>query len=122
MTNLLEIVRNRTQETMKESKVSFSTNETLVEILLDGLKTKKECIDLLTAKRIEIQVGEKSFTKMKPEAQIELIDKLQKTSKNGFETSVSKSNNNSAFHRDPKVAEYRLIRDANKFGVVKNEQ
>lgn len=118
MKNLLEVVKGRTQELNKKQSKSFNTNDWLLDNLLDREVERHEVINEIIVARIEH--GGYKIDDMKEDERGELIDKLFKTSKNGLDTSVSDSNNNSSFSYNPKYDGYELIKNGSKIKVVKS--
>lgn len=115
--NLFDVVRNRTQDMNKKSKSAFNTNDWLVENLVDKTFERSEVINMIIVARIE-HLGHDT-DKMSKEDLGKLIDSLYKTSKNGLDTSVSDSNNNSSFSYNPKYSDYKLVKTGSKLTVKK---
>lgn len=120
MKNLLEVVKGRTQELSKKSTKSFNTNDWLLENLLDREVERHEVINEIIVARIKH--SNIDIEKMEDEERGELIDKLYKTSKNGLDTSVSDSNNNSSFSYNEKYNDYKLIKNGSKISIVKKSK
>ena len=117
MSNLLNVVRNRTKDLNKKQSSAFNTNDWMLENLVGKSIERREVIDMIIVARIQHQ--EIDTEKMKAEELDALIDKLYKTSKNGLDTSVSDSNNNSAFSYNQKYEDYKLVKKGSKIGIVK---
>lgn len=120
MKNLLNVVKERTQDLNKSNKTKFNTNDFLLEILLNKKILRNEVIQIITSKRLEL-LGhtEETLSKMKEDELNDLIQKLYKTSKNGLDTSVSDSNNNSSFSYNPSYSDYKLIKDGSYLEIKK---
>lgn len=119
MRNLLEQIKTRTNQLSKDNRSKFNTNDFLLEVLLNKTIERNDVIDLIIAKRIE--VGGFDIETMKPKEVEELIDKLFKTSKNGLDTSVSDSQNNSSFSYNERYEDYSLIKTGSKLSIVKSK-
>lgn len=98
-----------------------SNNDRLLEMLLDKEPmTKLEIVAKISLDRMnEIEeVTEKSF---KDEKFLEDFKKMNKTVNNGFDTSVSNSNNNSSFSYNEKYNEYTLSKtEDRKWTITRN--
>lgn len=117
MKSLLEVIKTRTVELQKSSSSAFNTNDFIVDLLLDNKMERRDVIDHIIAKRIEL-TG-KDIDKMKSEDIDALVGKLYKTSKNGLDTSVSDSQNNSSFSYNQKYADYKLNKVGSTLEIVK---
>jgi len=117
MKNLLNLVQSRTQELNKTSKASFNTNDFLLEILLDKKILREEVINIILTKRLELKgiTTEKDLEEVSQEE----LTKLYKTSKNGLDTSVSDSNNNSSFSYNSKYEDYKLDKSQGYLKITK---
>lgn len=120
MKNLFEVVRNRTNEFKNESSQKFNTNDYLLELLLDKKIKRVDVIDHIITKRIELSGVD--LKAMDQNDLNEMIDKLYKTSKNGLDTSVSDSNNNSSFSYNDRFKDYVLIKDGPYLEIKKIDQ
>ena len=114
--NLLAQIKARTSEIATSNRSAFNTNDFLLENLLDKKIKRSDVIDMIIAKRMEI-LGINADTK-DLDAQ---IDKLYKTSKNGLDTAVSSSNNNSSFNYNAKYEGYDLIKEGSMLSIVKSK-
>ena len=117
MKNLLEQIKSRTNELSTSNSVRFNTNDFLLELLLDKEMSRNDIIDHIISKRIEISGVD--VEKMKSDDLNELIDKFYKTSKNGLDTSVSDSNNNSSFSYNKAYEDYELIKKGGMLSIKK---
>lgn len=114
MTTLLEQIKARTSELATTKRSSFNTNDFLLEILLDKKIKRSDVIDLIIAKRLELNevgVETKDFDT--------IVEKMYKTSKNGLDTSVSDSQNNSSFSYNEKYSGYTLSKQGNVLSISK---
>lgn len=119
MSNLLNVVRNRTKDLNKKQSSAFNTNDWMLENLVGKSIERREVIDMIIVARIEHTIGVSEFEKLDDKAKGAMIDKLYKTSKNGLDTSVSDSNNNSAFSYNKKYEGYKLVKSGSKIGIQK---
>lgn len=118
--NLLELIKTRTNELKNDSKSKFNTNDYLLEILLNKKIERTDVIDMIISKRLELM--NLDLEKMKKDELNELIDKLFKTSKNGLDTSVSDSNNNSSFSYNDRFKDYKLIKSGSTLSIIKTNE
>jgi hypothetical protein len=118
MKNLLDLVSVRTKELNSSKKSStFNTNDFLLETILDKKMERKQVINLIIVKRIEM--SETDIDKLNDKDLKVLIDKYYKTSKNGLDTSVSDSNNNSSFSYNIRYEDYKLLKTGSFLEIVK---
>lgn len=118
MKNLLDVVSSRTKELNSSKKTStFNTNDFLLETILNKKMERKEVINLIIVKRIEL--SEIDTDKLNDKELKTLIDKFYKTSKNGLDTSVSDSNNNSSFSYNTKYEDYKLVKSGSSLEIKK---
>jgi len=120
MKNLLELIKTRTNELSNDSKSKFNTNDHLIDILLNKKIERSDVIDILISKRLEFM--NLDLDKMDKDELNNLIDKLYKTSKNGLDTSVSDSNNNSSFSYNDRYNDYKLIKSGSILSIVKIDE
>ena len=115
MKNLLEVVKNHTKDLQKKNTKSFNTNDWLLDNLLNKTYERNEVINMIIVGRIKhlnIDVDKLSKDELD-----KLINKLYKTSKNGLDTSVSDSNNNSSFSYNKKYEGYRLVKSGSQLSI-----
>ena len=117
MKNLLEQIKTRTNELSTSNSVRFNTNDFLIELLLNKEMSRNDVIDHIISKRIEISGVD--VEKMNSDELNELIDRLYKTSKNGLDTSVSDSQNNSSFSYNEAYEDYELIKKNGNLSIKK---
>lgn len=113
---LFNMIQERTKDLQKSKSSKFNTNDFLLEILLDQEIERDDVVLMVLEKRLRdqgIDENHKDF----PEA----CDKLYKTSKNGVDTSVSDSNNNSSFSYNEKYNDYKLIKKGSKLKIVRRD-
>lgn len=113
MKNLLDSVRNRTKELSKKNSSKFNTNDFILDLLLNKKMNRSDVIDHIIVKRLELSNIKES------DLNDEIIDKFYKTSKNGLDTSVSDSNNNSSFSYNERFKDYKLIKDGSTLEIKK---
>lgn len=119
MRNLSEVIRKRTAELNNNSSSKFNTNDFLLEILLNKKIDRSEVINKIIEERI--RRSEKDFEKMSDKEFNSEVDKLFKTSKNGLDTSVSDSNNNSSFSYNERYSDYELIKKGSTLEIIKRK-
>lgn len=103
---LLEITTKNTVKTSQKRNV----NEMLIEVLSEGKKlTRIELINEISILRykdeFKVELNEKMLSDKEVVAN---FIKITKTIRNGVDTSISRSNNNSSFHYNPKYSNYEL--------------
>ena len=110
MLNLNELALKATQKNVVKSTKKESVNESLVRILFDDAKklTRTQLISQISLDRLIAEHTEPALEKM-TEAEFEaLIIPVNKTVKNGLDTSISHSNNNSSFSYNDKYSHLEL--------------
>lgn len=115
--NLFQVVQNRTKDLSKKQSNTFNTNDWLVENLVGKSVERHEVINMIIEARFN-HLGYK-VEDFSEEELNKTIDALYKTSKNGLDTSVSDSNNNSSFSYNPKYDGYKLIKKGNMISIEK---
>jgi len=121
MKNLLEMAIDATRSNIKVSSPKENVNESLLELLYNQKQkfTKLELIGAICLRRLILQHGEEAVQKMAEDGVLgDAITALNKTVKNGLETSTSYSNNNSSFHYNEKYDKYDLRLESNKYSIV----
>ena len=103
--------------TVKRATSNGSINDLLVKVLYEDKKrmTRVELINELTKIRFEEKFETKIDENFFEDAGlIEQFVKLTKTVKNGVDTSLSRSNNNSSFHFNQNYAKYLLVENSDR--------
>ena len=110
MKNLLNLALKTTRENVvKNSKVE-NVNDSIIEVLYKQ-KLKLDRVDLvahIAHRRLELKYGAKALEAMTEAEYLKLIKPVIKTVKNGVDTSISHSQNNSSFHYNDKYSDYKL--------------
>lgn len=132
MSDLLSMAMDATKENVVKSTRKENINEALMRRLYhSGEKwTRLELINALTIDRLVNELGEEETGRLlkdlkagkKTEEVKEFRKKFNKTNmtvKNGIDTSVSYSRNNSSFQYNPKYAEYKLEEVNGKWQITK---
>lgn len=116
---LLEIT---VKNTVKRNSIVRNVNEMLVEVLHNQNKklSRLELINECSMLRYQDQNGIELKVEMLKDAKVvEDFIKITKTIRNGIDTSISRSNNNSSFHYNPKYSNLELKQDASgKFTIT----
>lgn len=102
--------------TVKRQSVA-NVNDLLVEVLLEpkARMTRVELINAVAIKRFEAKYGPGLLDQITSQPELtENFVKIVKTVKNGIDTSLSRSNNNSSFHFNARYAKYLLIENTDK--------
>lgn len=101
-----------------------TNNDYLLELLLDAKPlTRIEIVSKIALKKMEEQMEQKLTTEWFEDEAFQInFNKMITTVKNAVDTSISKSNNNSSFHFNPKFAEYEMQETNHKYTIVKKEQ
>lgn len=123
MKNLNERLLELTiQNTVKKGSTK-SINHLIVEVLKSGEKLQRtEIVSRIAEIRFNESSEEKLTEKMleNPEVMEKLL-KTIKTVKNGVDTSISKSNNNSSFHYNKEFSNWSLVESEGKYSLVENK-
>lgn len=115
MRNLKELVSEVVESNKKSTRNSFNTNDWLLSNLLDKKVKRSEVIKMITFDRLNLvqDLDKKTDQEIK-----KLILKLSVTSKNGLDTSVSDSNNNSSFSYNDRFKDYKLLKIGSGDGQI----
>lgn len=121
MNNLLNIAIETTKKNIVKVSKKESVNDSLIEILYNQkLKlTRIELVAHISLRRLILEHGEDKLNEMKQEELKALLKKTNKTVKNGLDTSISNSQNNSSFSYNPKYDDYKLELKGDKFQITK---
>lgn len=118
MRNLQELIAKRSETLSKNSRSSFNTNDFLLETLLNKTMERSDVINLIIEERLKR--SNVDLDKVKADELNSLIDKLYKTSKNGLDTSVSDSQNNSSFSYNESYDGYKLIKKGSTLSIIED--
>ena len=120
MLNLQELALSATQKNVVKSTKKENVNDAIVRILFDGQKslTRVQLIATISLDRLIVEHSKEKLSAMKKAEFEALIEITNKTVKNGVDTSVSDSNNNSSFSYNAKYAHLKLIKAGNELSVV----
>ena len=114
---LLEIT---VQNTVKKS-VKTSINDLILKVLTEKNEklSRPEIVSRIAKLRYEDEFKKelKDSDLDNPKVLEDLL-KIIKTVKNGVDTSISKSNNNSSFHHNENFSKYELLEANNKYFIV----
>ena len=120
MKNLMELALSATEANVVKSTKKENVNDAIVRILFDGQKslTRVQLISAISLDRLIAEHTEAGLQKMTEKEFKALIAVTNKTVKNGVDTSVSDSNNNSSFSYNPKYSHLKLVKTGDKLSVV----
>ena len=123
MKNLMEMALKATEANVVKRATKENVNEAIFRILFkEGDKlTRVQLIAAVSLSRLIDEHGEEKLQKMTKTGFDALVEPVNKTVKNGIDTSVSHSKNNSSFHFNPIYKNYTLREVAGKFEVIKKE-
>ena len=117
---LLEIT---VQNTVKKS-VKTSINDLILKVLTEKNEKldRSELVSRIAKLRYEDEFKkELKDSDLDDPKVLEDLLKIIKTVKNGVDTSISKSNNNSSFHHNENFSKYELLEINNKYFIKKKE-
>lgn len=117
---LLEIT---VQNTVKKS-VKTSINDLILKVLTEKNEklSRPEIVSRIAKLRYEDEFKkELKDSDLDDPKVLEDLLKIIKTVKNGVDTSISKSNNNSSFHYNENFSKYELLEINNKYFIEKKE-
>jgi len=119
MLNLQELALKATQKNVVKSTKKESVNESLVRILFEGGEklTRIELISRISLDRLISEHSEEKLQKMTEVEFKNLIKPVSKTVKNGLDTSISDSNNNSSFSYNDKYSHLEMKEVSGKFQI-----
>jgi len=123
MKNLMELALKATEANVVKRATKENVNDAIFRILYrDGKKLKRvQLIAAISLSRMTDELGNEALEKMTKVQFEEAIAPVNKTVKNGVDTSVSDSQNNSSFSYNAKYAAYLLQEVNGKFEVIKKE-
>ena len=131
MENLLELAINATRENVVKRSRPENINDAMLRVLYTEKKGPMKRTNLIAKISLDRMVhdhGEAEVTKWAEEKaagkSTTFDDKMKeynKTVKNGIDTGVSDSNNNSAFSYNPKYKEYELVKEGDTINIVKRQ-
>lgn len=131
MENLLELAINATRENVVKRSRPENINDAMLRVLYTEKKGPMKRTNLIAKISLDRMVhdhGEEQVTKWAEEKaagkSTKFDDEMKnynKTVKNGIDTGVSDSNNNSAFSYNPKYKEYELIKTGDEINIVKKQ-
>jgi len=123
MKNLMELALKATEANVVKRATKENVNDAIFRILYrDGEKlTRVQLIAAISLSRMVDALGNEALEKMTKAQFEEAIAPVNKTVKNGVDTSVSDSQNNSSFSYNSKFAKYSLREVSGKFEVIKKE-
>ena len=124
MKNLMELALEATKANVVKSSTRESVNDALVRVLYDG-KEKLDRISLiarLSLDRLIDQHGQDTVESWSKDEFEKNMAGVNKTVKNGIDTSVSHSKNNSSFHFNEKYNHLKLEEKNGLWQITKRRQ
>lgn len=123
MLNLSELSLEMTKKNVVKSTKKECVNDSLVRILFKDKKklTRIELINQISLDRLIEEHTEEKLIKMTQENMSEfekLMKSTNKTVKNGLDTSISNSNNNSSFSYNEKYSDMKLECISGKYQIT----
>ena len=124
MKNLMEMALKATEANVVKRATKENVNDAIFRTLFkeDKKLGRVELIAAISLSRLADEHGMDTLEKMKEVEFKKLIADVNKTVKNGVDTSVSHSNNNSSFHFNSKYDAYLLREVSGKFEIIKKEK
>ena len=125
MKNLMEMALKATEANVVKRATKENVNDAIFRILFeDGKKlTRVQLIAAISLSRVlDENGGEAEVQKWSEKKFDDAMKDVNKTVKNGVDTSVSHSNNNSSFHYNEKYEAYTLQEVGGKFEVIKKNK
>lgn len=124
MKNLMELALEATKANVVKSSTKESVNDALVRVLYEGGEklSRIELIARLSLDRLKAEHGEDTLEKLDIEEFKKLMAGVNKTVKNGIDTSVSHSKNNSSFHFNEKYDHLKLEEKNGLFQITERKQ
>lgn len=123
MENFSKIISEISKDKKSNAKKYLNACDSLVEILYKRKQelTRVEIINEMLALRLEVDYGTmQKFTSEVPEASERkaIANKMWKTCKNGIDTAISDSSNNSSFSYNEKYAKMKLKFEGGKYKII----
>lgn len=124
MKNLMELALEATKANVVKSSTKESVNDALVRVLYDGKEklSRIELIARLSLDRLKQEHGEEKLEKLSLDEFKEMMAGVNKTVKNGLDTAVSHSKNNSSFHFNEKYNHLKLEEKNGLWQITKRRQ
>lgn len=112
----LELTKSNIQKT---GGTRISMNDRLLKHLLNNELERIEIVNLITIDRLEEKGFEIKDESFEDEEFLNEFAKMAKTVKNGVDTSLSNSNNNSSFSYNKKYEGYKIQKtEDNKYTII----
>lgn len=113
MKNFTKIIEEVSSKNAKSKSKYLNANDSLVEILYKKNQklTRTEIVEEMLEMRLLTDFeNEENFVKQIPnsEERSKIVEKMYKTCKNGIDTAISDSQNNSSFSYNEKYNDYKL--------------
>lgn len=123
MRNFSNIIKEVSTKNAKSTSKYLNANDSLVAILYDKKQklTRNEIINQMLEMRLVVDYEtEENFVKEVPsEAErTKIVEKMWKTCKNGIDTSISHSQNNSSFSYNDKYSHLKLELKNGKYQIT----
>ena len=125
MKNLMEMALKATEANVVKRATKENVNDAIFRILYkEGQKLERvQLIAAISLSRVlDENSGEAEVQKWTKEKFEDAMKDVNKTVKNGVDTSISHSNNNSSFHYNEKYDAYTLQEVSGKFEVIKKSK
>lgn len=125
MENLLNLAIDATKKNVVKRTRPENINDAMLRILYEedkGPMERTHLIARISLDRMIAEHGEAEVERLAAEERPKFDDMMEdynKTVKNGVDTGVSNSNNNSAFSYNQKYKEYELIKEGSTLDIVK---
>lgn len=125
MENLLNLAIDATKKNVVKRTRPENINDAMLRILYEedkGPMERTHLIARISLDRMIAEHGEAEVERLATEERPKFDDMMEdynKTVKNGVDTGVSNSNNNSAFSYNQKYKEYELIKEGSTLDIVK---
>ena len=126
MRNFSNIIKEVSTKNSKSTSKYLNSNDSLVDILYNKKQklTRNEIINQMLEMRLIVDFeSEENFVKQVPskDEQTKIVEKMWKTCKNGIDTSISNSQNNSSFSYNDKYSHLKLELKNGKYQIVDNK-
>jgi len=118
---LLSLALEATKSNVVKTTSRVSMNDRILKHLLETPMTRIELVNIITLERLEESGHEITENSFKNEEFLKEFAKMNKTVKNGVDTSLSNSNNNSSFSYNKKYEDYELNEENKVYSISKIE-
>ena len=122
LTKLQEKALLLTKNNIVKKSRSKSMNDRILEILKDGKVVKRiDLVNMITVERMLEKYSEKELDTKFDELDEDFVkefNKMNRTCKNGVDTSLADGQNNACFSYNEKYKDYQIVKDNDLISII----